>query len=264
MYLIAKQLDHYGGYQLTFFRGLGTFVPALGYLLAKGISPVGNRPKLLSLRAVSGGVSLVLFFLAVPLVPITAAVAIRYLAPLFAVVFTIWSLNERVRRIQWLYFAIAFAGVVMLRGFDARIGGLGLGLILASAVLGGVTLSMIRAIGTTEHPMVIVTWFTGCVTLLGALGVVFVSDAWTTPLGSDWIFFIAIGLFGLVGQIFMTIAVQTSAASKVMPLKYLEAVFILIASYYFLDETYGPWALLGIGLIIFGIVANVSLKAQSE
>jgi len=78
-----------------------------------------------------------------------------------------------------------------------------------------------------------------------------------TPASADWGALIGIGLVGFVGQIFMTIAMQIEVASKVMPLKYLEAVFLLGLSFFFLSETYGLYALLGMLLILTGNVLNV-------
>ena len=256
MYVLAKRMDHYSGYELTFFRGLGTFVLAAGYLRAKGIPLRGRNPRWLWARGVTGGASLLLFFLAVEYVPITAAVAIRYLAPFFAVLAAAVWLGERVRPVQWAYLAVAFAGVVLLKGFDGRIGTTGLALILVSALLGGVTFAIIRKLGTAEHPLVIVCYFTGTSTLLGLLGVLSVPGAWQLPSGSDWLALVGLGVVGLVGQIFMTIAMQTETASRVMPLKYLETIFLLALGVLFLGETYGYAALLGMLLIVGGNVAN--------
>lgn len=256
MYILAKQLEGYGGYMLVFFRGLGTFLLAITYLVFKKIPLLGNKPNWLLARGLTGAASLTLFFLAIPYVPITAAVAIRYLSPLFAIIFAMLWLGEKVKPVQWLYFAIAFAGVILLKGVDARIGGIGLILILASALLGGVTFAIIRKIGTSEHPLVIVAYFTGFATLIGLVGLLAGVEPWIQPTQQDWFWLLSLGIVGFIGQIFMTIAMQTEVASKVMPLKYLEAVFLLIFSYLLLGESYGPLALLGMLLILGGNAAN--------
>lgn len=264
MYLIAKRFQHYGGFELTFFRGLGTAVLAAGYLLVKGIPLRGNDPKWLALRGITGGASLVLFFLAIAYVPITAAVAIRYLAPLFAILFSMYFLRDRVQPVQWLFFALAFAGVVLLKGFDGRIGGVGLALILASALLAGVTFTIIRKLGTSEHPLVIVFYFTGTSTVIGLLGILSGGAEWVQPVGLDWAYLLSLGVVGFVGQIFMTVAMQTESADAVMPLKYFEAVFLLVLSYFLLGEAYGPLALAGMGLILAGNLANVLHKRRAQ
>lgn len=257
MYVLAKQLTHLGGFTVTAFRGLGTFVPALAFLLYRGISPLGHRPSLLFYRGLTGAISLCLFFVAIESLPITAAVAIRYLSPILAVAFVAWRLGERVRRAQWVLFALAFAGVVMIKGFDARVSSGGLLLVLASALFAGVTFALIKKIGTTEHTMVVVTWFTGMATLFGFVGWGLTADAYPAPAPADYPRLLSVGLVGLVGQYFMTTAIQTGRASTVMPLKYAEAVFLLGLGYAFLGETYSAWALAGMALVIAANVGNL-------
>ena len=264
MYLLAKELSHYGGFAVTTFRGLGTFVPVLAYLLWRGIGLRGNRPRLLVARALTGAISLALFFVAIEGAPVTAAVAIRYLSPIVAVALIAWRLGEPVRRVQWLLFGLAFAGVVLVKGFDMRISAFALALVLGSAALDGVTFSLIRALGTTEHPLVIVAYFTGAASLLGAVAWGLTLDAHPLPGAGDYARLLAIGLVGLVGQYFMTVAMQTGQASKVMPLKYVEAVYLLIFSAVFLDERYSAGALAGIGLIVVANVANVLVREKAK
>ena len=264
MYVFAKRLSHYGGYELTLFRGIGTFLLAAAYLLIKRVPLRGNQPRWLLARGLTGGSSLLLFFIALDSVPVTAAVAIRYLSPFFAVLAAALWLGERVRPVQWFYLAIAFAGVVLLKGVDARIEGSGLWLVLVSALLGGMTFAIIRKLGKTEHPLVIVCYFTGTATLLGFIGTLVVPGAWTTPRGQDWAYLIGLGVVGLIGQIFMTIAMQTGPASKIMPLKYLETVFLLGLGALYLGESYSWLALLGMLLIIGGNVANVFSKSPDQ
>ncbi len=260
MYVLAKQLSHLGGFAVTGFRGLGTFVPTLGYLLYKGIPLRGNRPKLLFLRAMTGSTSLVLFFVAIETLPITAAVAMRYLSPIFAVAFVAYLLKERVKRKQWLLFLLAFAGVVMVKGFDPRIATFGLLLVLASAVLDGATFTIIKKIGKSEHTMVLVAWFTGFATLVGFGGWALTFGNSAMPTEADWPKLASIGLVGLVGQYFMTTAMQTGRSSQVMPLKYVEAVFMLVLGSYFLGETYGWLTLVGIGCIVVANVGNLLVR----
>ena len=260
MYVLAKDLTHLGGYAVTTFRALGTFLPTLAYLLYRGVRLRGNRPALLIARGVSGAGSLVAFFVAIETVPVTAAVAIRYLAPILAIAFVAWRLRERVRPVQWLLFALAFAGVVMIKGFDARISTVGLALVLTSAVLAGVTFAFIKKIGRTEETMLVVAYFTGTATVFGLVGWGLTLDTNPLPTFADAPALASIGLVGLVGQYFMTTAMQTGRASYVMPLKYVEAAFMLVLGSYFLGETYSWWALGGIGLVVLANVSNLLVR----
>ncbi len=258
MSLQARELSDlgYDGFQLTAFRGVGTYLIAAGYLRYRGIPPLGNRPRWLLARGLTGAASLALFFLCLPLLPIGAAVALRYLSPLVAILIALVFLRERVWAVRWLYFAMAFGGVVLVNGVDARITPLGLGLVLGSAVFGGITFAIIRKLGTSEHPLVIVAYFTGLGTLLGVGGMLSPFGNYVAPPPGQLLRLISLGVYGFVGQIFMTVAMQANEASRVMPLKYIEVGFVLVLSYFFFDERYGPWALLGLALIILGNVLN--------
>lgn len=258
MSLQARQLSDagFGGFELTAFRGVGTFAIAVAYLRWRAIPLLGARPAWLAARGLTGAASLALFFLSLPYLPIGAAVALRYLSQLFAIVFALVFLRERVWWVRWIYFAIAFAGVALANGVDARITATGLTLVLASALFGGMTFAIIRKLGTSEHPLVIVAYFTGLSTLLGVVGVLLVPGAWRAPGSRDLLLLLSLGVYGFFGQLFMTIAMQRTEASRVMPLKYIEAVFVLVLSYFLFDESYGPWALVGIFLIVAGNVLN--------
>lgn len=260
MYILAKQLSHLGGFAVTAFRGIGTFLPTLAYLLYRGIPLRGNNPKLLWTRAATGSTSLVLFFVAIEHLPIAAAVAIRYLSPIFAVAFVAYLLGERVKGKQWLLFLLAFAGVVMVKGFDPRIATFGLVLVLVSAIFDGVTFTLIKKIGTSEHPMLLVVYFTGLATVVGLIGWAITADQHPMPAATDWPRLASIGLVGLVGQYFMTVAMQTGRSSQVMPLKYVEAVFMLLLGSYILGETYGLLTLVGIGCIVVANVGNLLVR----
>ena len=264
MYVLAKDLSHLGGFAVTTFRALGTLLPTLAYLRYRRVSLRGNRPTLLLARGVSGAASLVTFFIAIETVPVTAAVAIRYLSPILAIAFVAWRLRERVHPAQWGLFAAAFAGVVMIKGFDARITTGGLALVLASAVLGGVTFALIKKIGRTEETMLIVAYFTGAATVFGVAGWGLTLDAHPLPTAADVPALLSIGLVGLVGQFFMTTAMQTGRASTVMPLKYVEAAFMLALGSYYLGETYSYAALVGIAFVVAANVGNLLVRQTAE
>ena len=60
---------------------------------------------------------------------------------------------------QWLSFAIAFSGVVVLKGFDIRIDFLSLGLLMISAIFVGGVFVLIRYLSDKEHYLTIINYF---------------------------------------------------------------------------------------------------------
>ncbi|GAB5473663.1 MAG: DMT family transporter [Maribacter sp.] len=256
---LLKYLTQYSGYQLVFFRSLGSLFFTFGFLISKGIPILGTNRKLLLLRGVLGSTSMLLFFIAVHYMPIGSAVALRYIAPIFAAVFAILFLREKVRPIQWIFFVVAFVGVLVLKGFDDAISPIGLILVLSASVLSGLVYIVIRKIGLSEHPVVIVNYFMCIATIVGGIGAIF---TWVTPKATDFVLLFSLGIFGYYGQIFMTKAFQMGETNVIAPIKYVEVVFAIIVGVGFLGETYSVWSFVGIALIISGLLLNLWYKGK--
>lgn len=258
---LLKLLTTYSAYQLVFFRALGSLFFTFGYLLSKGIPIFGKNKKLLITRGVFGSTSMLLFFMAVHYMPIGSAVALRYIAPIFATVFAVFMLKERVRPVQWLFFILSFVGVLVLKGFDDKVPTFGLILVLLASVFSGLVYIVIRKIGTSEHPVVIVNYFLCIAVIVG--GLLSILD-WKTPNLTDLMLLLCLGVFGYFGQIFMTKAFQIGEINIIAPIKYIEVVFVIIVGVGFLGETYSIWSLIGIVMIIAGLLLNLVFKQWSE
>ncbi len=254
---LLKYLTAYSGPQLVFFRSLGSLFFTFGFLLSKGIPILGTNRKLLIIRGVFGSTSMLLFFIAVHYMPIGSAVALRYIAPIFAAVFAILILKEHVRPIQWLFFVLSFMGVLVLKGFDNSIPLIGLVLVLLASVFSGLVYVVIRKIGASEHPVVIVNYFMCIAMIVG--GVLSIFD-WTTPNLIDVLLLLSLGIFGYFGQIFMTKAFQMGETNVIAPIKYVEVVFAILVGVGFLGETYTIWSFVGIAMIISGLLLNLLFK----
>ncbi len=254
---LLKYLTAYSGPQLVFFRSMGSLFFTFGFLLSRGIPILGTNRKLLITRGVFGSTSMLLFFIAVHYMPIGSAVALRYIAPIFAAVFAILILKEHVRPIQWLFFVLSFMGVLVLKGFDNSIPLIGLVLVLLASVFSGLVYVVIRKIGTSEHPVVIVNYFMCIAMVVG--GVLSIFD-WTTPSFIDVLLLLSLGIFGYFGQIFMTKAFQMGETNVIAPIKYVEVVFAILVGVGFLGETYTIWSFVGIAMIISGLLLNLLFK----
>lgn len=259
---IVKHLTHISAYQIVFFRSIGTLVITSTFLLKHKISFLGNNKKLLIIRGLVGVTSMTLFFMSTKYLPIGTAVSLRYMAPIFAAVFAIFLLKERIKPIQWFFFAMAFSGVVILKGFDMELNSYGLLLIFISAIFSGLVYVVLSKIGKTENPAVVVNYFMAISVIVG--GVLSIGR-WVNPVGVEWLMLLGLGIFGYFGQMFMTKAFQTvSSTSQIAPLKYLETIFTLLFGVFLFAEIYTFWSLLGIGLIIVGLVLNAQFKDKSK
>ena len=257
MNVAVKYLDNIGAFQIVFFRSLGSLFFTFGYLLKNKIPLVGKNNKLLILRGVVGLTSMALFFMSTKYLPIGTAVSLRYLAPIFAAIFAVLILKEKIFPLQWVFFVFAFLGVVILKGFDSDLDTFGLTIILVSALFSGLVYIIISKIGKSEHPVVVVNYFMIISAIVGGLLSI---NNWVTPVGFQWLFLALLGVFGYFGQVLMTKAFQNAQTNQVAPIKYVEVIFTMILGVSIFGESYPFWSLFGIALIIISLILNIIYK----
>lgn len=260
MNAIVKHLTHLSAFQIVFFRSISSLFFTFGYLLKNNIPVLGNKRRLLILRGLVGVTSMTLFFMSTKYLPIGTAVSLRYMAPIFAAVFAVFILKETIKPLQWLFFALAFSGVLILKGFDAELDGYGLVLVTISAIFSGLVYIVISKIGNDDHPVVVVNYFMVIATIVG--GVLSINN-WVNPIGFEWLMLFGLGLFGYFGQVYMTKAFQIASTNQVAPLKYIEVVFTVLFGVFMFNEIYTLWSILGIMFIIIGLILNALYKTKA-
>jgi drug/metabolite transporter (DMT)-like permease len=254
---IIKYLGNIHPFELVFFRSIGSLVICLSYLRIFDIPMIGNQQKLMIGRGIAGVTSMALFFAALKIIPFGTTISLRYLAPIFAAILSVLILREKLKSIQWLFFAVSFFGVVLIKGVDLRISSLGLALVMGAALFSGIVYIFLRAIGTRDHPVVVVNYFMVIAALVGGVGSIFV---WKNPVGWQWAMLFSLGIFGYLGQLYMTKAFQIAEANKVAPMKYLEAVFAILVGWTWFGETYTYLGIFGMFLVIAGMLLNIIWK----
>ncbi|GLU45265.1 hypothetical protein Musp01_28890 [Muricauda sp. NBRC 101325] len=201
-----------------------------------------------------------LFFMSLKELPVGTAVSLRYLSPIIASILAIFLLKESLRAVQLLLFAIAFSGVLILKGFDDNLSIIGLAFVLSAAIFSGAVYIVIRKIGKSEHPLVIVNYFMVFATLIGLLLAI---PVWVWPKGIEWVILLSLGIFGFFGQLFMTKAFQIARTNQVAPFKYLEVVFTVLIGITWFNDFYGFWSFVGLAMIVISLVLNSFVKAKA-
>lgn len=257
MNIIVKELSNVNTYQIVFFRSISSLFFTFGFLIKNKIPMISNNNKLMVLRSLAGAFSMLLFFMSLKYLSVGTAVSLRYIAPIFAAIFAVFLLKEKIKALQWLFFLISFVGVIVLKGLDTQIDTFGLILVLLAAILSGLVYIIINKIGNSEHPVVVVNYFMIVAAILG--GILSINN-WVTPVGIEWLYLFSLGVFGYYGQLNMTKAFQNAATNLIAPLKYIEVVFTVMLGAILFNEVYTFWSLLGMTLIISGLVLNVWYK----
>ena len=261
MNAVVKSLGSFHAYQIVFFRSIGTLLFTIPLILKAKIPILGNNKKLLFLRGLFGVISLTCFFMSLNYLAVGTAVSLRYTSPIFAAIFALFFLKEKVKPVQWILFLIAFIGVLIIKGFGAEVNSIGLILVILSAIFLGLIFVVIRKIGDSENPLVIINYFMVMAFVFGGIMSI---NYWKTPNLTEWLLLLSLGFSGYIGQLYMTKALQSHETNVIAPLKYLEVVFMIIIGAFWFDEIYNLWTLLGIFLIMFGLLYNIYLKQKKS
>ena len=256
---MVKYLAHLPTFQVVFFRGLGTLAITSGLLYHKKIPFLGNNRILLITRAFLGLTAMSLYFMSLKELPVGTAVSLRYVSPIFAAIFAVFLLKEKLRPIQLFFFAMAFGGVLFLKGFDPNINLKGFILISFAALFSGLVYVSLRKIGKSEHPLVVVNYFMFITVLVGGILSIF---NWQAPTPKEWLILLSLGFFGYIGQIFMTKAFHWAQTNLVAPLKYLEVAFTMCVGVLFFGDEYTLLSFIGLFFIVTALVLNTLIRKK--
>jgi drug/metabolite transporter (DMT)-like permease len=255
MNVFVKQLNRIPAMEIVFFRCLVSAAICFVGISHARADWKGNNNALLIARGSFGTLALFMFFVTVQNIPLATAVTIAYLAPIFTTLIGVFLLGERVRAMQWLFYGIAFAGVLVIKGFDSEVPTLFLVTGIVSAVCAAVAYNLVRRLKEQEHPLVVVLHFQ----LVGvAAGLVFTLLLWVPPAGAwEWFCLLMCGLLTQVGQTCLTKALQAERVATVSILNYTGLIYALAFGVFIFGEVYPAQTIVGIGLVVLGVLLSV-------
>jgi drug/metabolite transporter (DMT)-like permease len=206
MAVLARKLAHGGAAfsagQLTVIRFVvGAAVSLVAFRLRPGLFRPHDR-RLLWTRGVSGGIVVVLYFLALARIPAGEAGMLYNLFPVIATAMSVRAFGERPTVHLVLALAVATSGVVLVLGNGSLHLGVGAGeaLAVAAAVFAALSSVVIRAMRATDNAPTIFFYF-----CLGGLPVAlpFALGPWPGDPAA-WALAVGMGLAAYAAQVLMT------------------------------------------------------------
>ncbi|MCB1025477.1 MAG: DMT family transporter [Acidobacteria bacterium] len=252
--VFVKELSEMPVMEIVLFRSFIAGVFCYYGIRKAGVSWKGNNKSFLIYRGIAGTTALVLFFLTLHNIPLASATTIQYLSPIFTAFIAIFFLKEEVKILQWLFYAMAFGGVLLIKNFDPRVSLFYLLMGIISAFGSGVAYNLVRRLKDTEHPLVIILYFqiVGVVASIPVMWYV-----WKTPAGIEWVYLLFVGIFSLLGQVFLTNAFSREKAASVAIIVYTGLVYAISVGWIVYGERQGLFAFLGMLLVVAGVMASV-------
>lgn len=239
--------------QVVMARAVITLALSWWAVRRAGVSPWGNRRGLLVLRGAVGFLALSAFYHSVVHLPLADATVIQYTNPVWAVLFAVPFLGERLRGRELLAMAASLVGVLVvmrptfLFGAGASLPPVTVGIGLAGAVCSAAAYVTVRKLGATEHPAVIVFYF-ALVSTIGSIPIALPGAIWPTP--GEWMVLLGVGIFTQMGQVAITHGLRLERAGRATATGYLQIVFAGFWGVLFFAERPDLATVLGAGLIV--------------
>jgi len=244
--VLAQQLDPFVAQFLRYACGALVMLP---FVWRAGFA--AYRPKGLAGQIWRGAVhtaGLVLWFIAVPHVPLAEMTALGFTTPLFIMVGAILFLGEKLVAARWLAALVGFAGVLIVVAPGLRGAGSAYSLVmLGAAPLFAASFLITKALTRRDRPEVIVVWQAIGVTLF-SLPLALSAWVWPTPL--QWGLFLVSGVLGSAGHFCLTRAIGLAEMSVIQPIRFLELLWASLLGFAVWGDVPGEATLLG-GVVIF-------------
>ncbi len=251
--------------EVVLARSVVSLLLSVVMLRQAGLNPWGQRRWLLVLRGVIGTAALLCVFAALARLPLAPATVLQYLQPTFTALLAWLLLRERVGPRVLLAALLGWLAVVLLSS-PAELSGLfgpvaslllgqrsaplplaGVVLALAGALLSACAYVSVRALGRSEHPLVIVFYFplVGLVLTLPAV----LSDP-VLPTGAESLALLGVGLFTQLGQIGITKGLLGLPAARATAMSYGQVPLAALWGWWFFQEPLDPDTALAAVLVL--------------
>jgi drug/metabolite transporter (DMT)-like permease len=264
--LMKRLSTHYGPLQIACLRSLSS----LAFLLIpvawkrSWVNLKASGPLLHAVRGLLGIIMLWSFVFAVHRLTLAQTYSLFLAAPLLMTALSVPIHGERVTGRRWLVILCGMSGVLLI----LQPWGNGAFSLVAAAAAAVATVCYslsaltVRTLGRRNSSMAMVFWYLGLVGVgSGALAL----NEWQTVRSDDWIWLAAIGVFGGLGQLWLTEAFRLAPPSVVGPFEYTAMLWAFGIDWIFWSTTPSASLLSGAAIVVAsGIVVILDERRLAE
>jgi drug/metabolite transporter (DMT)-like permease len=233
---------------------------AVSYALVRRARPGnwGVRKGLLVTRGLTGFAALSCFFYGLIHLPLADATVIQYTNPVWTAWLGWWLLGEALSPLEAGLSAAGLVGVLLIArpgalfGHAAALDPLAVGIAVAGALFSAGSYVSVRRLGRTEHPLIIVFYFT-LVTVPASLpGMLLHAEL---PTAREALLLVGVGVTAVLGQVYLTRGLQREPAGRATAIGYAQIVFATVWGMVFFREFPDELSLAGAALVAVAVVA---------
>ena len=244
-------------FEIAFFRNMFGLALLAPLLFRYGIAPLRTtKLKLHLLRGLFNITSMLCFFYALSIAPLTDVAAMTFASPIFATALAVFVFGEKVGIRRWTAILVGFVGtlVVLRPGFE----GVALGPLLAliASLIWGVALLTIKVLARTESSLTITAYMMILLTPLSLIPAVFF---WQWPTVEQYLWLLFTAALGTSGHLFLNQALKEAETNVVMPVDFVRLIWVSIIGFYAFGEVPDLFTWIG-GAIIFSSALYIAYR----
>ncbi|MGF1681378.1 DMT family transporter [Photobacterium minamisatsumaniensis] len=247
-------------FQIVAARALVSLLISYADIKRKKIPVWGNNKPLLIARGTVGTLGLICVYYAIANLPLAEATILQYLHPVFTAILALLFLKEHIQKSTIICILLSILGLIvtvkpnMITDTAAELPMFSVGIAMLGALFSAMAYTIVKRLSRTEDSSVIVFYFPF---IALPLSLALLGDNFQIPTLFEAVLLVLVGIFTQIGQVCLTKAMKTEAASKATAYSYIQVVFSIILGALLFNELPSVWTLLGGGLIITGTLINI-------
>lgn len=242
--------------EMVVLRGLVFLIPLFFYMVFSKNLRLLFRTRHLKLHILQGALSafcLYFLFYAFDVMPLSDATTLSFTETFIVSLFSAFFLKECLSFKHWVAIFLGFLGVLLIMQpcfseFSFHFKG-SLSCILA-VTFDAIVLLSLRNVTQKDHVLTILFYYALFSTVGGFI--FFPFENWAPFVNEHMASILGLGVFGALGQIFITLALRDANAGYLSPLMYTQLLWALLFDGYFWGEYPNLLMILGSTFIILG------------
>lgn len=237
-------------FQKAFFRNLAAFIVVTVIMVKNKISPMPKKGSIPSLfcRSLFGTIGLVCNFYAIDRLVIADANMLNKLSPFFAIIFSVFLLNEKPTIVQIVGVLTAFVGSMFIikpsasgyASFPALIGAIG-------GLGAGAAYTFVRRLGKNGENSFLIIFYFSAFSCLVCLPFMILNPAAMSM--KSFVCLVCAGISACIGQFGITKAYICAPAREISVYDYTQVIFAAIFGYFIFKQIPDALSVLGYVLI---------------
>lgn len=253
-------------FEIVAARGIISLLISYLDIKRKKIPVWGNNKKLLMARGIIGALALICVYYAVTTLPLAEATLLQYTYPVFTAILAFFFLKEKIQRSTLICIMLSFLGLLVMvmpnlsllstggSASDVVLPWFSVFVALLGALGSAIAYVIVKRLSKSEDSSVIIFYFP---LIALPLSLILLGDDFVMPNAEALVLLIFVGIFTQIGQVGLTKAMQSEAATKVTAFSYSQVVFSIILGFVIFSEVPSIWTLSGGALIILGALVNI-------